>query len=298
MPTPRLAPARPPKKLTTSRGRGNPRRHVLASLAAAAVLLRSAVAFHSLVPPPPARAAAAAARRTRGSGTHRATATTTATRATRLPDQASTGTLYEDDDVVDTSAVLEDLARAEVGWEGHEYGFDWYLEQARRGMSSSSGFAPLRMNFWQPTEKAEELSPWDTVYIILRNLGQMVGLPSVDNAPVAKIEKYTGSWLTFLQKVSNGRLEDLAGGPLFLMLEKYFLAEGVLGCGLVAGLRNSLERVGDGGQHARKRVVAVVEQQEDTCLPKKLVGVVSINDVSHMVRCRVGVGLRTRHGPQ
>lgn len=134
--------------------------------------------------------------------------------------------MYEGDDVVDTSAVLEDLARAEVGWEGHEYGFDWYLEQARR--ASSSGFAPLRMNFWQPTEKAEELSPWDTVYIILRNLGQMVGLPSVDNAPVAKIEKYTGSWLTFLQKVSNGRLEDLAGGPLFLMLEKYFLAEGVI----------------------------------------------------------------------
>lgn len=226
MPTPRLAPTRPPRKLS-SRGRRGTHRHVLASLAAAAVLLRCAVAFHSHAPP--SRGASAALRRTTtavtrgGRGTRNAPA-----RATRLPDQASTGTVLEDDKV-DTSAVLEDLARGDVGWEGHEYGFDWYLEQARR-MSSGSGFAPLRMNFWQPTEKVEELSPWDTVYIILRNLGQMVGLPSVDNAPVAKIEKYTGSWLTFLQKVSNGRLEDLAGGPLFLMLEKYFLAEGVCLC--------------------------------------------------------------------
>ena len=150
------------------------------------------------------------------------------TRATRLPEQTAVAT---EDRPADTTAVLGDLARAEEGWEGHEYGFDWYLEQARRGMSSSSGgFAPFRMTFWRPVEEEEEeLSLWDTLYIILRNLGQMVGLPSVDNAPVAKIEKYTGSWLTFLQKVSNGRLEDLAGGPLFLMLEKYFLAEGATG---------------------------------------------------------------------
>ena len=214
-----VAPARPPRK-AASRGGGGTRRHVLASLAAASILLtRCAVAFHAHAPPPPARATA---RRARGGAP---------ASATRLPDQVSTtGTVVEDAQV-DTSAVLDDLARGDVGWEGHEYGFDWYLEQARRGMagSSNSGFSPLRMNFWRPTEKVEELSPWDMMYIILRNLGQMVGLPSVDNAPVAKIEKYTGSWLTFLQKVSNGRLEDLAGGPLFLMLEKYFLAEGETG---------------------------------------------------------------------
>lgn len=207
-------------RLLTPTVRGK-RRHLLASLAAGSILLtRCAVAFHGHVPHD---AAKAVERRTR-----RGTRNSTPTRATSLPDQvATTGTLLEDDKV-DASAVLDDLARGEVGgWEGHEYGFDWYLEQARRGMNSGNvGFAPLRMNFWRPTEAAEELSAWDTLYIILRNLGQMVGLPSVDNAPVAKIEKYTGSWLTFLQKVSNGRLEDLAGGPLFLMLEKYFLAEG------------------------------------------------------------------------
>jgi len=215
MSCPNVALARNPRK-TSSRGGVGTRRHVLASLAAASILLtRCAVAFH--VHTPPSRAAA---RRTRGG--------IPTSRATRLPDQVSTGTVIEDNQV-DTSAVLDDLARGDLGWEGHEYGFDWYLEQARRGMTSSSGFSPLRMNFWRPTEAVEELRPWDMMYIILRNLGQMVGLPSVDNAPVAKIEKYTGSWLTFLQKVSNGRLEDLAGGPLFLMLEKYFLAEGEIG---------------------------------------------------------------------
>lgn len=87
----------------------------------------------------------------------------------------------------------------------------------------------MRMTFWRPMEEQpEELTPWDSFYIMLRNLGQIIGLPSVDNAPVAKIETYKGSWWTFLQKVSNGRLEDLAGGPLFLMLEKYFRAEGEL----------------------------------------------------------------------
>lgn len=214
LPTSTAEPAGPSSRLSS--GSRCARRCVLTSLAAGGLLLtRCAVAFHAHVPP-----VRTAARRSRDG-----TRNTPTRAATRLPDQLSTGTVVEDGKI-DTSAVLDDLARGDVGWEGHEYGFDWYLEKARRGMSSGGYFTPLRMNFWQPTEEVEELTPWDTVYIILRNLGQMVGLPSVDNAPVAKIEKYTGSWLTFLQKVSNGRLEDLAGGPLFLMLEKYFLAEG------------------------------------------------------------------------
>lgn len=147
-------------------------------------------------------------------------------RATRLPDHQPTTTVFDDHEA-DKSAVLDDLARAKLDWEGHEYGFDWYLEVARRGMETNrGGFSPLRMSFWRPTEDAAELSFWDTMYIIIRNLGQLVGLPSVDNAPVAKIRGYKGRWVTFLQKVTNGRLEDLAGGPLFLMLEEYFKAEG------------------------------------------------------------------------
>ncbi|CAN0042320.1 unnamed protein product [Discosporangium mesarthrocarpum] len=152
---------------------------------------------------------------------HRAT---TRTQATSAPGETKAKVVLSEDEPVDMTGVLDDLAR-EDDWEGHEYGFDWYLEQARRGMTNP-GFTPLRMSFWKPVEQSEELSFFDTAYILLRNIGQMMGLPSVDNAPVAKIDTYRGNWLTFLQKISNGRLEDLAGGPLFLMLEKYFLREG------------------------------------------------------------------------
>lgn len=211
-----------------SRGRSTRRCCLLASVAVGSLLLTRCSAFHALLPH---------AQRTRGEGgggrggrgqSYRY-ADPPCSRATRLPDQGSTPvTVVHTDDTGDTVAVLDDLAREDVGWEGHKHGFDWYLEQARRGLNGdTTGFSPLRMTFWRPQEvEVEELSSFDTMYIILRNLGQMVGLPSVDNAPVAEIEKYTGSWLTFLQKVTNGRLEDLAGGPLFLMLEKYFLANG------------------------------------------------------------------------
>lgn len=202
---------------TVAGGRGTGK-GLLASLAAGSLLLTRCAAFHGHVPP---------SRQARGGYGYRCASPSCVRAATRMPEKTSVATVVEDDEV-DTSAVLDDLAREDLaGWEGHEYGFDWYLEKARRGMAGDGGFSPLRMTFWRPTEEeVEELSPWDAAYIIMRNLGQMVGLPSVDNAPVAKIDKYTGSWLTFLQKVSNGKLEDLAGGPLFLMLEKYFLAEG------------------------------------------------------------------------
>ena len=35
-----------------------------------------------------------------------------------------------------------------------------------------------------------------------------------------------GSWTTFLSKVMSGQLEELAGGPLFLLLAKYYQKHG------------------------------------------------------------------------
>lgn len=193
-------------------------RPLVTSIAALSLLLIGCTAFQT-APLHPARCSIGGTSCNRFNGE-------TYPRATRLPDHQPTTTVFDDHEA-DKSAVLDDLARAKLDWEGHEYGFDWYLEVARRGMETRrGGFSPLRMSFWRPTEEAAELSFWDTMYIILRNLGQMAGLPSVDNAPVAKIPAYKGSWVTFLQKVTNGRLEDLAGGPLFLMLEEYFKAEG------------------------------------------------------------------------
>lgn len=152
-----------------------------------------------------------------------------AARASKIMMTTTTTSKTIREEEVKTAKYLGETSPEDLSmWEGHEYGFDWYLERTRRRMAEKGGgFSPLRMTFWRPMEEQpEELTPWDSFYIMLRNLGQIIGLPSVDNAPVAKIETYKGSWWTFLQKVSNGRLEDLAGGPLFLMLEKYFRAEG------------------------------------------------------------------------
>ncbi|CAM9133790.1 unnamed protein product [Chrysoparadoxa australica] len=115
--------------------------------------------------------------------------------------------------------------------EDMQNGFDWELEKARRALSTYNeklGFAPFRMDFWRPMEEEEkyELSPWDTAYIFIMNIVQALGGESIDGAPVAKIAAYEGSWLKFLSSAMSGRLEDLAGGPLFLMLERYFRETG------------------------------------------------------------------------
>jgi hypothetical protein len=115
-------------------------------------------------------------------------------------------------------------------WTGNMDGFDWRLEQARRTLEGSAGFSPFRMDYWRPpavdSSEIGSVSQWDTAFILLMNVAQKLGWPSVDGAPVAKVGSYKGSFFNFLQKVASGRLEDLAGGPLFLMLEKYFITYG------------------------------------------------------------------------
>eukprot|EP00611_Tribonema_gayanum_P030854 TRINITY_DN869_c0_g3_i3.p2 TRINITY_DN869_c0_g3~~TRINITY_DN869_c0_g3_i3.p2 ORF type:complete len:485 (+),score=167.72 TRINITY_DN869_c0_g3_i3:323-1777(+) len=109
-------------------------------------------------------------------------------------------------------------------WEGKMDGFDWQLERARRALEGPA-FSPFRMDFWRPVEDESEIGVvtlWDTMYILLMNVAQKFGWESVDGAPVAEVGSFKGSFFTFLQKVASGRLEDLAGGPLFLLLEKYF----------------------------------------------------------------------------
>lgn len=115
-------------------------------------------------------------------------------------------------------------------WVGRKEGFDWELEKARRALVDGPGFTPFRMDFWRPPQEQGEVgtppSFGDLMYIIFMNILQKLGWPSVDGAPLAKVGTYNGSWITFLQGIASGRLEDLAGGPLFLMLEKYFRENG------------------------------------------------------------------------
>lgn len=121
-------------------------------------------------------------------------------------------------------------------------GFDWEMEKARRW------FAGLRMRedgTWvqQPSlfeflvtrtttsaVAAQAKGPGpvgmvDVVALTMVNILTAVGLgPSLGMAavPTAMIQKYEGSWFSFIKGVLGGDLQTLAGGPLFLLLAKYF----------------------------------------------------------------------------
>ena len=114
----------------------------------------------------------------------------------------------------------------ERGMEGYE-GVDWHLEQARR-MLEGPGFAPLRMTLWQPTERtALKKDPpgfFDSSKILLNNALQMMGLAkSLDGAPLVQgVNTFKGSPLQLLSRLLDGNLQELAGGPLFLLLHDYY----------------------------------------------------------------------------
>jgi len=83
------------------------------------------------------------------------------------------------------------------------------------------------MSMFAPTQMVETLerepNPMDTMRILAGNLLQQLGLTeSYDGAPVAAITQYTGGIIELLPRVINGKLEELAGGPLFKLLFEYF----------------------------------------------------------------------------
>eukprot|EP00584_Thalassiosira_punctigera_P003443 CAMPEP_0172527972 /NCGR_PEP_ID=MMETSP1067-20121228/2500_1 /TAXON_ID=265564 ORGANISM="Thalassiosira punctigera, Strain Tpunct2005C2" /NCGR_SAMPLE_ID=MMETSP1067 /ASSEMBLY_ACC=CAM_ASM_000444 /LENGTH=764 /DNA_ID=CAMNT_0013311809 /DNA_START=337 /DNA_END=2631 /DNA_ORIENTATION=+ len=69
----------------------------------------------------------------------------------------------------------------------------------------------------------------DVGVLILKNLLNGLGFgPSLGMAavPDAIIQKYEGSFFTFIKGVLGGDLQTLAGGPLFLLLAKYYQVHG------------------------------------------------------------------------
>lgn len=140
-----------------------------------------------------------------------------------------------------------------ASWESDvttQKGFDWEMEKLRRY------FAGLRMRedgTWvrQPTffdflvsrSKITSSSTatavttttpkpvnWVDVIILFTvnilasiGFGPALGLAAV---PDAIIQKYEGSFFSFIKGVLGGDLQTLAGGPLFLLLEKYYQVHG------------------------------------------------------------------------
>lgn len=120
-------------------------------------------------------------------------------------------------------------------------GFDWEIEKARRY------FAGLRMRedgTWvkQPSlfdflvskgrvsqsisaDHPRPVNLVDVGKLVLINMltslgfGPQLGMAAV---PTAVIQKYEGSFFSFIKGALGGDLQTLAGGPLFLLLAKYF----------------------------------------------------------------------------
>lgn len=112
-------------------------------------------------------------------------------------------------------------------WSGEKEGFDWQLELARRAIEEGPGFAPFRMSLWEPPEVEVTNTPpgfFSTARILLDNALQMMGLTKgLDGAPLVQgVNTYQGSFSKLLAGVAKGNLQDLAGGPLFLLLWQYY----------------------------------------------------------------------------
>ncbi len=140
-------------------------------------------------------------------------------------------------------------------------GFDWEIEKVRRSLAGlrredgSAGGAWVRtpsiFDFlvthspsrvvgydaaangggigtrYEPPPKP--VNPLDVAVLVAKNLLNGLGFgPSLGMAavPNAVIQKYEGSYLTFIRGVLGGDLQTLAGGPLFLLLAKYYQVHG------------------------------------------------------------------------
>lgn len=91
--------------------------------------------------------------------------------------------------------------------------FDFLVNQSYITSSSSSGSAP------QPVGMLDVVQLTVTNMLSAVGFGPALGMAAV---PTAVIQKYEGSFFSFIKGVLGGDLQTLAGGPLFLLLAKYF----------------------------------------------------------------------------
>jgi hypothetical protein len=127
----------------------------------------------------------------------------------------------------------------------YQRGFDWEIEKARRyfaGLRMREDGAwvkqPSLFEFLVSTHRTQSaalagapapVNILDVAWLFGANILSSLGLgPALGMAavPNAVIQKYEGSFLTFMKGVLGGDLQTLAGGPLFLLLNKYFLEYG------------------------------------------------------------------------
>jgi len=132
-------------------------------------------------------------------------------------------------------------------WDGNpstQKGFDWEIEKLRRNFA---GLRQLEDGTWDKRDtifdvlvnKAEFSSAtvrrldeppkpvniFDVLVMFATNLLANVGFADslgMAKVPDAVIQKYEGSFFSFIKGALGGDLQTLAGGPLFLILAKYY----------------------------------------------------------------------------
>mmetsp|Transcript_15160 Transcript_15160/g.31782 ORF Transcript_15160/g.31782 Transcript_15160/m.31782 type:complete len:772 (+) Transcript_15160:209-2524(+) len=146
-------------------------------------------------------------------------------------------------DTLSLTSYENDLLSA---WEDKslQTGFDWEIEKLRRyaaglrqrddgqWVRTPSIFDFLVTNTPSATMSGERyesppkpVNVMDVGLLVVKNLlsgigfGPQLGMAAVPNAI---IQKYEGSFFSFIKGVLGGDLQTLAGGPLFLLLAKYY----------------------------------------------------------------------------
>jgi len=151
---------------------------------------------------------------------------------------------HENAEILDPSTYESMLLRSWDVDPSIQRGFDWEIEKLRR---FSAGLRQLNDGTWVKRQtifdflvsKAEfstatvrrldeppkPVNLWDVYVMFATNLlanigfGDALGMAKVPNAV---IQKYEGSFFSFIKGALGGDLQTLAGGPLFLLLAKYY----------------------------------------------------------------------------
>jgi len=141
--------------------------------------------------------------------------------------------------LVDTSTYEAKLLETWDNDPSRQSGFDWEIEKMRRYAAGlrmrDDGVWVKQSSFFEflvskhRVIKSDDPTPTNAMDVAILftvnilsffGLGPAFGMAAV---PTAEIEKYEGSFLSFIKGCLGGDLQTLAGGPLFLLLNKYFL---------------------------------------------------------------------------
>ena len=141
--------------------------------------------------------------------------------------------------LVDTSTYEAKLLETWDSDPSKRAGFDWEVEKMRRFAAglrmredgawvkqpSAFEFLVSNSNF-KPSNGPSAVNAMDVAILFSINILSFLGLGSTFGmaaVPTATIQKYEGSFFSFIKGCLGGDLQTLAGGPLFLLLNKYFL---------------------------------------------------------------------------